>query len=377
MLSPLTKVLVKIFSNGFYKVHAGLLVTLFATAIIYFIFINVSDQSSLSPDEQLYYNLSLVLEFVSNPVIMGIVFIFWLLYTVKSWQYVAGQLLLTSQQFLFYSSTSLNKAHQFRSWFMVQLVIMLPIIGYGLFAFTIGFIFGHLLFPAITLLYIFLLTGISAFLYVRLINRLAKPNTQNYLFKITYKWEKPFFSLFLYHVFDNMKVSFVLTKIISGITVTGILYFFSDVSLDLRVANMAVLAVIMVHAVLIFQEHRFNETYMGFSRNLPLSRGKLFTGFIGIYLLILLPEFIWISTRFSPPIAISLSLLGLSIALLFRNLLYWLGLNMQYYLKWVGGLFFLFQFLIMYDFFWSIILLNFLLSFSIFYIYYYQYKPGI
>lgn len=377
MLSPLTKVLIKIFSTGFYKVHAGLLITLFATTIIYFIFINVSDQASLSPEEQLFYNLSLVLGFVSNPIIMGIVFVFWLFYTVKSWQYVAGQLLITNQQFLYYSSTSLDKANQFRSWFMVQLVIMLPIIGYGLFAFTIGFIFGHHLFPAITLLYILLLTGISAFLYVRLVNRLAKPNNQNYLFKITDKWEKPFFSLFLYHVFDNMKVSYVLTKIISWLAITGILYFFSDVYFDSRVASIALLAVILAHAVLIFQEHRFNETYMSFSRNLPLSRGRLYIGFVGIYLILLLPESIWISTKFSPEIAISLLLFGFSIALLFRNLLYWLGLNMQKYLKWVCGLFFLFQFLIMYDFQWSIILLNFLLSFSIFYKYYYQYRPFI
>lgn len=375
MLSPLTKVLIKIIAKGFYREHSGLLLFLFVTIIIYFFFINVLNQTHLTPDQIILYNSSLVLAFVSNPIMMEIVFISWLIYTIKSWQYVAGQLLAADQQFLFYSSTALNKANQFKSWFLVQLIILLPVVGYGLFALIIGIVFNHYVIPALILLYILLLTAISAVLYVRLVNRLMEADRQPYLLKITQNWRKPFFSLFLYHVFDKLKLAYILTKILSGLTITGLLYFLFDVNQDLRVAGIIILAVITAHTILIYQEHRFKETFMSFFRNLPYHRGRLFIDFSGVFLLLLLPESIWLLTNFNATIAIPALLFGLSTALLFRSLLYWFGLNMRSYLRWIGVLFLLFQLLIMSGFLWVLVPINLAVSYALFYRNYYRYQP--
>jgi hypothetical protein len=257
----------------------------------------------------------------------------------------------------------------------VQLIILLPVIGYGLFAFIIGFLYNYYVIPGILLLYIIGLAALSAGVYVRLVNRLAEAESQSILLKITRKWQKPFFSLFIYHVFDRLKLSYVLTKLFSGVITIAILHFFADVQPDLRVAGMVMLAIIMGHAILIYQEHRFKETYMVFSRNLPYRREKLFLNFIGTYVLLLLPEGIWLFLKFNFPTGLALLLFGLSTALLFRSLLYWFGLNMRRYLKAVGGLFFLFQFIIVSGFLWLLIPLNLAVSFLLFYRYYYRYKP--
>jgi len=377
MFSPLSRTLIKIFANGFYRVHAGLLLSLFITVFIYFLFINVLEQTRITPEERLMYNLSLALAFITNPVVMAVVFILWLIYTIKSWQYVAGQLKLADQQFIFYSSTAMPQAHQFKSWFLVQVIILLPIISYGLFALAIGIMFGYFVMPVIILLYILLLAVVSALVYIKWVNQLRETENQSYLLKIAARWQKPFFSLFIYHVFDKLKLAYGLTKVLSGIAIAGLFHFFSDVKQDIRVAGIMVLTVITAHTILIYQEHRFKEIYMGFSRNLPYRRRKLLVDYIFLFILLLLPESIWLLVHYKVLPATGLFLFGLSTALLFCSLLYWFGLNMQKYLRWVGGLFLLFLLLIMFGCLWLLVPLNLGVAFLLFYRNYYAYNPAV
>ncbi|PIQ20859.1 MAG: hypothetical protein COW65_12540 [Cytophagales bacterium CG18_big_fil_WC_8_21_14_2_50_42_9] len=377
MLSPLSRTLIKIFAKGFYRVHAGLLLALFIIIFIYFLFINVLEQTRITPEERLMYNLSLVLAFITNPVVMAVVFILWLIYTVKSWQYVAGQLRLADQQFIFYSSTAMPQVHQFKSWFLVQAIILLPIISYGLFSLAIGIMFDYFVMPVIILLYILLLTVVSALVYIKWLNKLRETENQSYLLKIAARWRKPFFSLFIYHVFAKLKLAYGLTKILSGIAIAGLLHFFSDVKQDIRVAGIIVLTVITAHTILIYQEHRFKEIYMGFSRNLPYRRRKLLADYIFLFILLLLPESIWLLVHYKVLPATGLFLFGLSTALLFCSLLYWLGLNMRKYLRWVGGLFLLFLLLIMFGCLWFLVFLNLGVAFLLFYRNYYAYNPAV
>ena len=147
MFPALVKILLRTLVAGFYRVHAGLLLTLFAGIFINFFFTNVLNQTHLTKDQILLYNLKLVLTSVSNPVAMGLLFIIWLGYTIKSCKYVLGQLALNQHQFLFYSSNSLHVKKQFQAWFIVQFIISLPIIALGLFAVVIGIIFNYYLIP--------------------------------------------------------------------------------------------------------------------------------------------------------------------------------------------------------------------------------------
>lgn len=120
MLSPLSNILLKVFASGFYRTHAGI-----------FFFLLFVMFGMVEPSQLLGYHLTLMLAFISSPLMMVIVFAVWLVYTFKCWHYVAGQAFALQQQFLFYSSSSYTKSKQFSSWFILQAYIGLPVLVYA------------------------------------------------------------------------------------------------------------------------------------------------------------------------------------------------------------------------------------------------------
>lgn len=367
----LTRILIKLFAYGFYKLHSGLLLSLFVSVIIYFFFIEVLNKTHLPAEHILEHHLVLVLEFVSNPVMMGVIFSFWLIYTIKSWKYIAGQLRASEQQFLFYSSTALGKWQQFQSWFIMQLIVLLPLIAFGLFAFIIGILYDHYIIPTLILLYILLLNCISAFIYIVLVNRLTDTNAKNRLLTIIRKWPKPFFSLFLYHIFNTFKLTYSITKFISWLIISSLSLLFFDQQQDLRIVGIIILGFVTAHTILVYHSHEFEKNYLSFSRNFPYSRIRLFIHMAGLYFLLLLPESIWLVYKFGYSVGTGLVLFGLGITLLFRSILYWFTLAMNNYLRVVFTFFIICFLLILHGLLWPLIPLILLISLIAFFQNYY------
>ncbi|GAB3908284.1 hypothetical protein [Mucilaginibacter boryungensis] len=360
MESSLSRVLVKIFARGFYRVHAGL-----------FLFVFLALVGSVEAGQLLNYHKTLMLAFITSPLMLMVVFVIWLLYSIKTWHYTAGQIFGVNQQFLFYSSTSFSKGQQLKAWMLAQGAMLMPIIAYGLTAVVVGAWHHYYLSPLVILLYLVLLIWLGGFIYTTLVNRQIDGGKQSLLLRFGTKWRKPFYSLFIYQVFDNMKVRYVITKTISYFIVTGVFLLFADVSHDVRVAGIAMLAIATAHAVLIFEERKFEETYLIFARGLPQTRLRLFAGFALVYLMLLLPEGIWLFSRFNPLLAVELLAFGLSIVLLFHSLLYWMGLNMDRYLQYVLGLFMGLFFVILYRQIAALIVINGVVAYLVFYNNYY------
>jgi len=353
--SPFTKILLKVFVNGFYRVHGGLLM------VVFFILFGL-----VEPGQWFAYEKTLMLAFVSSTVFMLAVFTIWLLYTIKALFYVAAQIAAPNQQFLFYSSNALNPQQQFKSWCYAQAVILFPVVVYGLLAVIVGIVYHYYLQAAAILLYLILLIAGSAIFYMKQVNRLVDGSKQSFILKLSRRWYKPFFSLFIFYVFDKLKGKYLFTKMLSWLIITGVFYLFADVSHDLRVAGIAMLGIITAHVIIIYQYHSFEQVYLSFSRNLPYSRIQRFLNFTLVYLVLLLPECIWLFIRFNPA-ATELILLGLSVILLFHSLIYAIGLNMDKYLQWILGLFILLFWVIMFKVIWVLILLNVVIAYSLFY----------
>jgi hypothetical protein len=377
MFSSLTTVLIKIFVKGFYRVHSGIFLFLFVTVLMYFCFIEVLNQTHLPPDQIILYNLMLVLTLITSPIMVALVFIVWLGFTVKSWDYITGQLLIPSNQFLFYSSTSFSKVNQFKSWFIAQLTISLPMVGYGLFSFVIGVIFGYYIIPVVILSYVLLLSAVSAFVYVRHANKPININSKLVISRIVSNWGKPFFSLFLYHVFDKLKVTLIVTKLLSYGIIVGSFYLLADVNDNLRVAGIIILGIITTHVILIYQSYRFEESYLSFSRNFPYSRAKIYFNWTATYLLLTLPENVWILSTFDSEISFVLLIFNLGTGMLFRNLLYIVNLNIRKFIYCVFFIFNLFFIIILLKLFWLLIPLNVLISVIMFDRNYYRPKTFI
>jgi len=360
-ISPLANVLLNVFANGFYPAHAGMLG--FGLFVMF---------GMVEPGQLLNYHKTLMLAFIGSPLMMLIVFLGWLLYTVKCWHYVAGQVFALHQQFLFYSSSSYQNPKQFNSWFILHAALGMPFIIYGVIAVGVGVKHHFYLGSLVILVYLLLLIAISALFYMRLVNKLIDGSSQSLLLKLTKTWKKPYFSLYVYHVFDKLKVKYLITKGISYLIIIGVFLMFADVSHDIRVAGIALLALAVGHAVLIFDERQFEETFLIFSRGLPYSRLKLFASFLAVYAILLLPEAVWLFVRFSPVMALGLFAFGLSLTLLFDSLLYKFGLNMEKYMTWVLGLFMVLFWVVMFKLIWPLVILNLLFAYFTFYRNYYK-----
>jgi hypothetical protein len=360
-MKPLTTILLKIFATGFYRAHAGIL------AVGFFVLFGM-----VEPGQLLNYHKTLMLTFVSSPLMMAVVFACWMLYTIKSWHYVIGQITDVNQQFLFYSSNVFTEGRQFKSWFYLQMVLLLPVSVYGVVAAGVGVGHHYYLIPFAIIGYLFLLAALSVVLYRATINKLVDGSTQSWMLILSSKLRKPWFSLFIYHVFDQHKITWLITKSVSYLLITGFFLLFADVAHDIRVAGIALLAVVVAHVKLIFEERSFEEKWLSFSRNLPYSRAKLFAGFAGVYLIVMFPESIWLFSRFNLLIAFELLLAGISIAMLFHCLLYYIGIDMEKYMLWIFFLFVAIFWLILFKLLWMLVALNLLVSFGVFWRYYYR-----
>lgn len=361
MQRPLTNVLIKVFAAGFYQVHMPILF------FVFFVMVGCVPGNML-----ISYHESLMMTMCSSPVMLMLVCGGWLIYIFKSWHYVAVQLLKPEKQFLFYSANAFERKKQLTGWCYTQAAIISPIIIYALLTIGVGIKHHFYLLPGIILIFLSGSICASALLYTRILNRLVDGSKQSLLLRLSGNWRKPYFSLYIYNVFDSLKVQYFITKGLSWLIISGVFYLFADVKTDIRVAGIAILAVITAHVVLIFEQRRFEETRLRFSRNLPYSRGRLFINFIGVYFFLLLPETVWLFSRFSPVMAFGLLLAGLSTAMLFHSLLYWFGLNMDKYIQYILALFIVLFWVIMFHLLWILIPLNLGIAFLFFYFNYYS-----
>jgi hypothetical protein len=364
MISPLTNVLLKIFAAGFYRAHSGMLVFLFGTLISYCFFINTLGNVPIWAFAK--WNLVITLSLVTNPFISLLFFLICFGYSLKSIKYVSEQLALKQNEFLYYSCSSLTKFQQFKSWFVVQFNILLPLWVYTIFATIIGISYEHYIIPSCIILYLFVLTAMSTLIYLRIVNSLLDLNKRTFLMRLIQGWNKPFFFLYTFQVFNKHKLAYVITKVASWIFMIGMVSLFSDPKHHTIVPTTIILFIVTTHSVLIYNEYRFTETSLYFSHNFPFSKHRLFIGYCANYLVLMLPELLWFITNYKFIVVLGIVCFGLSLVLLFRSVMYLLGLDIKRFMFVVFLLFNLFFLAILYQIVWYLLPVNLLIAYVLF-----------
>jgi hypothetical protein len=364
MTYPVLKVLDKTFVKVFYRNHSGLLLFSFITIFSYFFFIKTAGDVPM--ELQAIYQIKLVLLFVSDPLMLILVFFIWVIYTFKSWQFVAKQFLIEDQQFLFYSLSAIHKKRLFINWFIIQIRISLPIILFGVFAIVIGFSHQQYLIPIVIIVLIIIINSASAVYYCFLSHQLIHSKSFSYLTAFTKNWKKPFFSWFVYYTLDQLKISLLLTKIFSIIIISGLFYYFNSFPTDFRLIEFAVLMICLAHAFLIYHQHKFDITFFSLSKNLPYSKIYLFFLLQLSNSLLFLPEFLFLFYSYNLVNTTLLIFYLLSLITLFRGLLYVFGLNIKRYLVWSFGILIISFLSIMFKITYLGLAVNLILSFYFF-----------
>lgn len=348
MNRPLTRVLVKIMVKGFYRAHTGLLLSLFILVFINFFYTSVLNQTHLTQEQIIRNALKLVLITVSEPLGVLVLFSLWACYSLKSGQYVARRLQEVDAQFLFYSSNAFSSVNQLTAWSIVQVIISLPIISLGVFAMIIGISYGHWVIPVVIPVYLAALITINAFIYKNLVTgTVAKPIEDDRLIWLR-GWPKPRFSLFLYEVMHKKRVTYLVTKCISVVSVVLLLSVFSDAHTDTRLFGLIGLCTALAHVILLYELSAFDAGYLRFARNFPSSHWQRYRQQVTLYTVLLLPEIVLLMALSAWSGGLLCTFLTISLLLLFRSLLYPLGQRMDSYLRIVFGFFVVFLLLILF-----------------------------
>jgi hypothetical protein len=354
----------KIFVDGFYRTHAGMLVFLFVILISYCLFINTL--GTVRPDQIDFWQFFFTLSLVSNPLIMTFYFIGSSLYAYKSLKYVLNQLALPQHEFLYYSFTASTKKRQFRAWCAVQTSIFVPVLCYTLYAIVIGVVFGFYLISIGILFFQVLLIMASAYICLKESNRLIEANKPDWLIRISRKWNKPVFLLYTFQVFNQSKLAYVLTKLLSWVLISSVFVVFTDLKDNQSLLLLITSCIVVAHVVLIYQEKIFNDRYLSFLPNFPFTKRKVFFSFCLNYLVLLLPELCWVFTSFGILSSLGLIAFAFSAILLFRSLLLLNAIQVKGFLIRIFCLFFLFYIFIMFGLGLTLIPLNIIAAWMLF-----------
>ncbi len=355
----------KIFVDGFYRTHAGMLVFIFVILVSYCLFINTL--GTVRPEQIDFWQFFFTISIVSNPLILTFYLIGSSLYAYKSLKYVLNQMALPQHEFLYYSFTASNKKQQFKHWFTIQAYLFIPVLSYTLYAITIGLIFGFYLISIGILLFQVLLIMASACIYLNESNRLIETAKPDWLIRISRKWSKPVFLLYSFQVFNQSKLAYLLTKFFSWVLISSVLVVFTDLKDDSRLLMLITTCIVVAHVVLIYQEKIFNNRFLSFLPNFPFAKGKVFFSFCLNYLVLLLPEMGWLFSSFGILTSLTLMLFAFSVIMLFRSLLMLNAMQIKGFLIWVFCLFFLFYLCIMFGFGLILIPINISVAWILFY----------
>jgi len=288
------------------------------------------------------------------------------LYAYKGLKYVLNQLLLPQHEFLYYSFTSSSKKQQILNWYSVLAYIFIPVWCYTLYAIVIGLIFGYYFISIGILLFQLLLIIAGAYIILKESNRLIETNKPNWLIRINRKWNKPVFLLYSFQVFNQSKLAYLLTKLLSWLLISSVFILFSDIKDNSKLLMLITSCIVVPHIVLVYQERIFNDRYLSFLPNFPFSKAKVFFSFCLNYLILLLPEICWMTTRFGLITSLELAAFAFSAILLFRSLLLLNGIQVKGFLIGVFCLFFLFYVCIMFGLGLMLIPVNMVVAWVIF-----------
>ncbi|WP_316841866.1 hypothetical protein [Pedobacter gandavensis] len=353
------KLILKTLTKEFYAAHAGLFLFGFYLAF------GVVEGSQL-----LSYHHTLMLMVYSSPLILVMVYGFWALYLLKCLFFIRKQLKLAQYRFVFLLAAT-KKQQQFNLWLKVYVLLFLPILGYIIPMIYVGLVEGYYIGVLATISFtLIILSAVSAYMF-RIINYSHVPVKVYFSFPCP-QLKKPYWTWPLYYLSTEQTLMLFLSKVLSFSLFNVVMWMFSDVSNDLRVALIGILAAVLSHSMVIQVMLKQETDQLSFSRSLPINLRTRIAHTLLVFLLIFLPEICFYGYRTQGEIQPFLVgvLFGIAGLMTLRMVLYWIKLDLDRYFKWLLAYFFISMFVILsgYALAYSLIMLStYLLYFFFFY----------
>lgn len=264
------RMLNRVFVSQFYARNAG---TFLVIILLAFGFLSANEHRAL------------IIAAIGSPFFLGIVFILWTLYLIKTIAFVLD--VLTAPEHLFLQTFWLVPTTTRRAlWLSIQTGLLFPVIAYAGWMVQIGVHYERWGSVSAIILVILglLLTGALLADY-----RLRHPSPDalrlpHFAIKLPYELFFPTYWL------RYEPLSFVLTKAFSGLLLAGVCRLYPTDDYDERLLLIGLLLAVLGHSQVSGQVKSFERTYLLFLPNLPISWLQRLGRYALTYGLLWLPE---------------------------------------------------------------------------------------
>lgn len=354
------KLISKTICKGFYAAHAGLFLFAFYLAF------GIVEAAQL-----VSYHKTLMLMVYSSPLILALVYSFWTLYILKCLLFIRKELRQEQYRFVFLLGVA-PKKEQFNLWIKVYVALFLPILIYTVPMIYVGIVEGHYIGVLCTIIFIIiLLSTVSGYMF-RIINYSHVPVKVYFIFPFP-QLKKPYWTWPFYYLLSEQTLMLFLSKILSFSLFKVVIWVFSDVSQDIRVLLIGILAAVLSHSMVVEAMLRQERDQLSFNKSLPISQVSRIGQTLLVFMLLLLPEILLYLYHLQgqiQPFLLGL-LFGMAGLMTLRMLLYWIKLDLDRYFKWLLSFFFINMFVILsgYAFHYCLLMVS---SYFLYFFYYDQ-----
>ncbi|MEI3798630.1 hypothetical protein SAMN05660461_1716 [Chitinophaga ginsengisegetis] len=365
-------ILSKIFTQRFYIQNTGFFLVLF-----YLLFGVVNGANLLA------YHKGLMLGFLGNYTFLVLVLLLWTSYALKCVGFMLKTFQLQGYDFLYPTMGSIAKPARRIIWLRLHTAIYMPVLVYVAIALVIAVQQGY--YPQAVIIAVVNIANCiwPLALYER---KLEQPDviffTGHLQRWINRHFTKPPVLFFLYELFTNFPRRIVSTKLFSaGVLWLTFLIMARGDYFDLRGLQLGVMISVLSHMQLMVHHRAFDDTYLNFMENLPVSLFTHYMRLVGVYVITFLPEMIIITanayTKTTPWGLITVFCTALSLMILFRTLLFFPKMNPEVHVRYTMLTSFIVLFMILGHYEWPAVLLLQTASAIIFFTKYRTYEPYI
>ncbi|GAB4029621.1 hypothetical protein [Spirosoma jeollabukense] len=272
--------LYRIFVGPFYAKNAG---TFLVILLLAFGFLSAREHKAL------------ITAALGSPFLLGIVFVLWGLYLLKTTSFVR-QMLSAPEHLFLQSFWLVPNVTRFTLWLAVQTALLFPVIAYAGWMVQLGITYQKWdsLSAIVVCVVSLVLTGATMNDY-----RLRHPSPDT--FRLPHlSIRLPYELFFPTYWLRYEPLSLVLTKAFSGLLLAGVCRLYPTDDYDQRLLLIGLMLAILGHSQVSGQVSAFERQYLLILPNLPLSWLQRFGRYALTYGLIWLPEWL-ILLRNCPP----------------------------------------------------------------------------
>lgn len=329
-------ILVKSLVKPYFRQNGGLILFLY-----FMMFLVVGELDSAGP---LAYHYSLIRATLTDPGILILVSIAWLIYARKCERFIVRTLGRPDYQFLYI----LSRRHAGSVYLLLlwaQFLLFLPVTFYVSIIVGVGI---HQHWYAPVLLVILYLAGLFLLCARWYLYLLQNPGASRFCLRWKIRGSFPnrfYWSFFIRYLFTKRKVLLLTIKLYSCGTLYMMIVHQLPFEYDLRMIILFYSFGLLGHGILIYRCRELENARLSFYRGLPVSLSGRFAQYGCLYLLLFFPEIITIGCLTPDYLhcadAFALFFFGYSVLLLMNSLLFIRLFVILEYLKIVTGLFLL------------------------------------